>query len=93
MSPTACNFTKNCILSQAFLKEVMLIASAKSRRVRKASHQPAFVSSCLTISHTFLPCLPTGRVYPCVSGVIEGNENAGVFVDVRSGWVGSVWNL
>ena len=39
---------------------IMLIASAKSRSVRGASHQPAFMSSCLTISHTFyLPYLPS----------------------------------
>ena len=36
----------------------MLIASAKSRSARGASHQPAFMSGCLTISHTCLPCLP-----------------------------------
>ena len=30
---------------------VMLIASANSRSVREASHQPAFMGSCLTISH------------------------------------------
>ena len=36
-----------------------LIASTKSRSVRRASHQPPFMSSCLTISHTCLPCLPS----------------------------------
>ena len=36
----------------------MLIASAKSRSARGASHQPAFMSGCLTISHTCLPCPP-----------------------------------
>ena len=37
----------------------MLIASAKSRSVRGTSHQWAFMSSRLTISHTFyLPYLP-----------------------------------
>ena len=36
----------------------MLIASAKPRSARGASHQPAFMSGCLTISHTCLPCLP-----------------------------------
>ena len=35
-----------------------LIASAKSRSARGASHQPAFMSGCLTISHTCLPCPP-----------------------------------
>ena len=39
---------------------IMLIASAKSRSVRGASHQPAFMSSRLTISHAFyLPYLPS----------------------------------
>ena len=37
---------------------VLLIASAKSRSARGASHQPAFMSGCLTISHTCLPCPP-----------------------------------
>ena len=36
----------------------MLIASAKSRRARGASHQPAVMVSCLTIGHACLPCLP-----------------------------------
>ena len=36
----------------------MLIASAKSRSVRGASHQPAFMGSCPTISHMCFPCLP-----------------------------------
>ena len=46
-----------------------LIALAKSRSVRGASHYLAFMSSCLTISHTCLPCLPSGRVSPSVPGV------------------------
>ena len=54
----------------------MLIASAKSRSTRGASHQPAFMGGCLTISKTCLPCPPSGRVSPCVPGVIEGNEDA-----------------
>ena len=44
----------------------MLMASAKSWRVRRASHQLVLVGSCLTISHTCLPCLPSGGVNPCV---------------------------
>ena len=40
---------------------VMLIASAKSQSTRGASHQPAFMSSHLTISHSCLSCLPSGR--------------------------------
>ena len=37
------------------------IASAKSRSVRGASHQPAFMVGCLTIGHMCLPCLPSSR--------------------------------
>ena len=45
----------------------MLIASAKSQSARGASHQPVFMGSCLAISHTCLPCLPSGRISPtCV---------------------------
>ena len=40
----------------------MLIASAKSRIARGAFHQPAFTSGWLTVSHTCLPCLPSGRM-------------------------------
>ena len=54
-------------LHKVFIK---LIASAKSRSVRGASHQLAFMSSCLTISHMCLPCLPSGRVSPSVPGVV-----------------------
>ena len=53
-----------------YLVKQMLIALAKSQSVRGASHQPAFMSSCLTISHTCLPCLPSGRVSPSVPGVV-----------------------
>ena len=44
----------------------MLIASAKSQSMRGAFHQPVFMGSCLTISHTCLPFLPSGRVSPCL---------------------------
>ena len=37
---------------------IMQIALAKSWSARGASYQPAFMGSCLTISHTCLPCLP-----------------------------------
>ena len=53
----------------------MLIASAKSRSVRGASHQPAFMSSCLTIGHMCLPCLPSGGVSPSVLVLSEGSED------------------
>ena len=40
----------------------MYITLAKSWSMRRASHQSAFMDSCLTISQTFLPCLPSKRV-------------------------------
>ena len=40
---------------------VILIASTKSWSVSGACHQPAFMSGCLTISHTCLTCLPSER--------------------------------
>ena len=40
---------------------VMLIVSTKFRSARGASHQRAFMSGCLTISHACLPCLPSER--------------------------------
>ena len=50
-----------------FINTMMLIASAKSWSVRGASHQPAFMGSCLTISHICLPRLPGGGwANPCV---------------------------
>ena len=66
----------------------MLIASAKSWGVRGASHLPAFMGSCLTISHTCLLCLPSERVIACVLSVIKGIGDAGGAVNVRCGWVG-----
>ena len=36
---------------------IMQIALAKSLSKRGASQQPALMGSCLTISHTSLPCL------------------------------------
>ena len=56
------------------LKE--LIPSAKSRRARGAFQQPAFMSDCLTISHTCLPSL-LGKgtlVYKRCLLVVEGGE-------------------
>ena len=43
---------------------ILYIASAKSRSARGASHQPAFMNSCLTISHTCLTFLPSGGTLP-----------------------------
>ena len=46
---------------------VMLIALSKSWSARRTSHQPVFMDSCLAITHTCLPCLPSGRINPtCV---------------------------
>ena len=46
---------------------MMLIALANSRSVRGASHQPAIMGSCLTISYMCLPCLSGGGWdSPCV---------------------------
>ena len=39
----------------------MLIASAKTWGARGATHQSAFMSRFLTISHTCLSCLTSGR--------------------------------
>ena len=51
------------------INKFLLIALAKSQSVRGASHQPAFMSSCQTISHMCLPSLPSGRTSPSVPGV------------------------
>ena len=40
------------------MANIMQIASAKSRNMGGASHQPGFIGSCLTIRHMCLPCLP-----------------------------------
>ena len=47
------------------------IASAESRSVRGASHQPIFMGDCPTISHMYLPCLPGEWVSFCVPGAIS----------------------
>ena len=39
----------------------MWIASANFWSVRGASHQPAFMDSCLNIGPMYWPCLPSGR--------------------------------
>ena len=58
-----------------------------------ASHQSAFMGSYLTISHTYLPCLSSGRVSACVLGVIEGSGDTIGAVNVECGWVTSAWSL
>ena len=52
------------------------IASAESRSVREASHQPIFMSDCLTICHMYLPCLPGEWVSFCVPGAIAVSADA-----------------
>ena len=49
---------------------IMWIASAESRSVRGASHQPIFMGDYLTIYQTCLPCLPREWV-TCFSGSDE----------------------
>ena len=55
---------------------IMWIASAESRSVRGASHQPIFMGDCLTNCHTYLPCLPREWVSFCVSGAVEVSADA-----------------
>ena len=43
---------------------IIYVASAKSPSTREASHQPVFTNSCLTISYTRLPCLPSRWISP-----------------------------
>ena len=70
----------------------MLIASAKSRSARGASHQPVFIFSCLAISNTCLPCLPSGRASPtCVLcplmvGLIRNDGSVDVFMHGQYGY-------
>ena len=49
----------------------MWIASAESRSVRGASHQPIFMGDCLTICHMHLPCLPGEWFSFSVLGAVE----------------------
>ena len=62
---------KTHFVSLALFKQ---IASARSQSLRGASHQPAFMSSYLTKSHTYLPSLPIRQIrkLPCVTqGVVS----------------------
>ena len=63
------SFERKMIVKE--LLNVMWIASAESRSVRGASHQPIFIGDCLTICHMYLPCLPREWVSFCVSGDVE----------------------
>ena len=78
---------------------VVLIASAESWSARGASHQPAFMGSCLAFSHTCLPCLPSGRISPtCVlfplmiglmrnDGSVDGRGGYGWWLVAGGRWV------
>ena len=60
-----------CSLNQKFIHLGGLwIASAESRSVRGASHQPIFMGDCLTNCHTYLSCLPREWV-TCFTGSAE----------------------
>ena len=76
-----------------YLPWLIMIASAKFWSARGASHRPAFMGSCLNISHRCLPCVPIGKGSPCVPVVIEGKEDAWGAVNVGCQCVPSVWNL
>ena len=54
----------------------MLNASAESRSMRGASHQPTFRDDCLAICHTYLHCLPREWISFCVSGTVEVGADA-----------------
>ena len=54
----------------------MSIASAESLSARGASHEPIFMVDCLTIFHTYLPCLPREWISFCVSGTVEVSADA-----------------
>ena len=58
----ACNFIKTRVQHRSFPLNNVRISSAKSRSGRGLSHQTADMGSCLTISHTHLPCLPSRSV-------------------------------
>ena len=73
---------------------VTLIALAKSRIERGASHQPAFMSGCLTISHTCLPCLPSEITFLFWQDLFAvGGRWAGKGWRVVTGKVGKVYEL
>ena len=70
-----CNYKS--LFCMVLLKAVAVsIASAESRSVRRASHQSIFMGDCLTICHTYLPCLPREWISFCVSGTAEVRADA-----------------
>ena len=59
-----------------------ILLRLKSRSTREASHHAAFMSSCPTISHTFLPSAWV---------LLQGNENLGLIQDYISLYLCLVW--
>ena len=78
------------LLFLAFLEDIAL---AKSWSMTGAFPQPALMGSCLTVSHTCLPCLSSRHVSLCVPCVIEGSEDAVwlwtsfTSIEVTDGWI------
>ena len=62
-----------------------LLLRLKSRSVRGAFHPPGVMGSWPTISHTFLPCLPSGWV------LLQGNEDLGSVKDFIFLYLCLVW--
>ena len=52
---------KRGIVSSEGEKGGKIVKWQGSQNARTAYHQPAFMTSCLTISYTCLPCLSSGR--------------------------------
>ena len=54
---------------------------------RGASHHSVFMGNSSAISHTCQPCLPSRWVLLFVPGVVEQNENSGLFPDFMNGYI------
>ena len=65
---------------------IMRVASAKSRNMKEASHQPTFMGSCLTISQMWQPCLPSSRQVQSLCFMASFDWANGGFVDVFLTW-------
>ena len=86
-------FFSSSLFSEKFTVQ---IAPAKFWSVRGASHQPALMGSCLTISHTCLPCLPSRWVYSLCSMVSYDwvdDSSADIILNSKYGlsFMGSWW--
>ena len=65
---------------------IMRVDSAITRSVRGASHQPAFMGSCLTISHIWKPCLPNSKWVKALYSMAPYEWVNGGSVDVFLTW-------